>query len=453
MRRTWLSWLGGVSALLLSPSMARAQSPQPVNNWNGGVSLPADVSMYAYVPSKVAAKPPLLAVIHYCGGSAQAVFGQAQGGGLVAAADKYGFILILPSNANAAGQNGRCWDVTSKKAQTRDGGGDTHAIAQMMKYALTQYHANADRVYCSGDSSGGMTTQLMLALYPDVYKAGSSFAGVPAGCSNAFDGAGLCGFGAQTAQQWGDRVRAMNPGYTGHRPRVQLFHGDADATIKFPNHGESIKEWSNVLGLAASPSTTDMGVSLGNHKATRQRWKNQCGFVTLDAFTSIGGDHGPSDALFEADYVVPFLGLDDTGELDPEAKQCSGAGGSGGAAGAGGSAGSTAGGTAGAGGAVANGGSSNVAGGSLGGGSGSGGSSASAGAPGTAGNVASGGSATGGTSGVAGQSTTPNSGANATTDDPSGCTCKLGARSSNSAVWLAALALGVARIRRRHRCA
>jgi acetylxylan esterase len=451
MKKVLLCWLGGVGALLLSPSAAQAASLQQVNNWNGGVSLPADVSMYAYVPDKVAAKPPLLAVIHYCGGSAQAVFGQAQGGGLVAAADKYGFILVVPSNANASGQNGRCWDVSSKKAQTRDGGGDTHAIAQMVKYGLTQYKANPDRVYCSGDSSGGMTTQLMLALYPDVYKAGSSFAGVPAGCSNAFDGAGLCGFGAQTAQQWGDRVRAMNPGYTGHRPRVQLFHGDADATIKFPNHGESIKEWTNVLGLAATPSMTEMGLSLGNHKATRQRWQNQCGFVTLDAFTSVGGDHGPSDALFEADYVVPFLGLDDTGAIDPEVKQCSGAGGSSGVAGAGGSAGSSAGGTAATGGAVAIGGSSNVAGGSLGGGSGSGGSSANAGAPGVAGNVTSAGSTTGGASGIAGQSTTPDSSASETTDDTSGCTCQLGARSSNSASWLAALALGVARVRRRHR--
>ena len=323
----------------------------------------------------------------------------------------------------------------------------------MVKYALTQYHANTDRVYCSGDSSGGMTTQLMLALYPDVYKAGSSFAGVPAGCSNAFDGAGLCGFGAQTAQQWGDRVRAMNPGYTGHRPRVQLFHGDADATIEFPNHGESIKEWTNVLALAASRATTDTGLSLGNHQATRQRWKNQGGFVTLDAFTSIGGAHGPSDALFEADYVVPFLGLDDTGEVDPEVKQCNGAGGSGGAAGAGGSAGAAAGGTAGTGGAVASGGSTNVAGSSVGGGSESGGNNANAGAPGVAGNVASAGSATGGAGGVAGQSTTLNLNDDEATADTSGCTCQLGAQGSHGAFGVVALVLGIASARRRRRVA
>jgi len=58
----------------------------------------------------------------------------------------------------------------------------------MVKYAITQYKANANRVYSTGDSSGGMMTQLLMAVYPDIFKAGSAFAGVPAGCSNVFDG-------------------------------------------------------------------------------------------------------------------------------------------------------------------------------------------------------------------------------------------------------------------------
>ncbi len=443
---------------LLAPS-AKAASLQAVSNWSGGVSLPSDVSMYVYVPDKVAAKPPLLTLIHFCGGSAQAVFGQAQGGGLVSAADKYGFILVVPSNANGSGQNGRCWDVTSKKSQTRDGGGDTHAIAQMMKYALTQYHANAQRVYCTGDSSGGMTTQLMLALYPDLYKAGSSFAGVPAGCSNAFDGAGLCGLGTQTAQQWGDRARAMAPTYAGRRPRVQLFHGDADGTIKFPNHGEAIKEWTNVLGLAATPNKTDMGLSLGTHQATRQRWVNQCGYVALEAFTSINGDHGPSDALFEADYVVPFLGLDDTGEVDPEVEQCGSSGGGGGGSGGGGagsggsggepSGGSLTGGAAGAGG-VTSAGSSSIAGAAMGGDGQVGGGGNVAGGVGVGGTISTAGAPSGGMTNVAGQATA-GGGPSAMNDEASGCGCRLGAERSSGAALFSAAAIGLALARRRRR--
>jgi poly(hydroxyalkanoate) depolymerase family esterase len=120
------------------------------------------------VPDKVAANPPILTLIHYCGETAQSVFGQARG--IVAAADQYGFIMIAPSS-------GRCWDISSAATQTRNGGGDSHAIVQMVRYVLGKYQANANRVYSTGDSSGAMMTELLLALYPDIYKAGSAFAG------------------------------------------------------------------------------------------------------------------------------------------------------------------------------------------------------------------------------------------------------------------------------------
>jgi poly(hydroxyalkanoate) depolymerase family esterase len=450
------------AVISLAASAAHAATPMPVSNWNGGVSLPSDVSMYVYVPTKVVAKPPVLVLIHFCGGSAQAVLDQAAGGGLVAAADQYGFMMVIPNNAPTVNGQGRCWDVTSAKAQKRDGGGDTHAIAQMVKYAITQYHGNADRVYSTGDSSGGMTTQLLLALYPDVFKAGSAFAGVPAGCMDVFAMNGLCGLPAQTAQQWGDRVRAMDPGYTGHRPRVQLFHGDADQTIWYPNFGEAIKEWTNVLGLPTMPTSTDDTLTLGTnptHKATRQSWKNQCGQVVLDAFTehldagkkagdmNAGGDHGPSDTLFVAKYVVPFLGLDKTGDVDPEVQQCSG----GGSGGSGGSGGMNAGGGSGGGSAGSNaaGGSGGSSAGSTAGGvassggtqSGVGGASGGqqpGGAPGTAGMPSGSGGSVAGASSVAGTAGAPAG------DDSSGCNCAVGKKTSNDTAGLSLLALGLA---------
>ena len=318
---------------------AHAASLQAVSNW-GVTGLPSDVTMYVYVPDKMATNPPILTLIHYCGGTASAVFGQAQGGGLVKAADQYGFIMVVPSS-------GRCWDIVSDKTRKRDGGGDSQAIRQMVKFAVEKYKANADRVYATGDSSGGMMTELLLAVYPEVFKAGSAFAGMPAGCrGNNESGSGggysnACAGGSvsRTPQEWGDLVRSFNPGYTGYRPRVQLFHGDADTTIKYPNHTEAIKEWTNVLGLGTNPTTTDTSLTLGTHQAKRQTWQTSCGFAQLDAFTSIGGDHGPSDTLFVSKYVIPFMGLDKTGAVDPAVEQCGSAGtggmGSGGAGGSG----------------------------------------------------------------------------------------------------------------------
>jgi len=384
-----------VVATLLSAAASGAASLQQVQNW-GASGVPADVSMSIYVPDAVADNPPILVLVHYCGGTAQAVFGQAQGGGIVAAADEYGFIIVVPSS-------GRCWDVRSDQTWTREGGGDSHAIRQMVTYAIEMRGGNADRVYVTGDSSGGMMTELLLALYPDVFKAGSALAGMPAGCRgdnespNDRDYSGACAGGSvmRTPEEWGEIVRMMHPGYTGHRPRVQLFHGDADTIIRYPNHTEAIKQWTNVLELSEDP-TSEEQVELGEHQATRQRWQNACGVVVLDAFTSLGGDHGPSDALFPADYVIPFLGLDQTGPVDPEIELCddNGAGGTGGSAGmSGGNAGSAPmGGAAGA--AVAG-----ASGSSAGGVAGTAGAAGSAGIAGTSGLGGGGGSAGTGASG------------------------------------------------------
>jgi poly(hydroxyalkanoate) depolymerase family esterase len=433
---------------VLTARSARAASLQPVSGWTGGVTLPSDVSMYVYVPTAVAANPPILTLIHFCGGSAQAVYGQAQGGGLVSAADQYGFIIVVPSNADSSGANGRCWDISSTATQTRNGGGDSHAIVQMVRFAITQYHANANRVYSTGDSSGAMMTQLLLALYPDVYKAGSSFAGVPAGCSNAFDAQGLCGLPAQTAQQWGNRVRAMFPGYSGHRPRVQLFHGDADATINYKNFGEAIKEWTDVLGLSTNPTSTTTGLTLGTHQATRQSWQDSCGYVVLDGFTSIGGDHGPSDTLFVAKYVVPFLALDHTEAVDPEIAQCGGDGGGppvqDGGAEAGGADGGHPASDAGVGGSSSRGATTGSSG--TGGGSSTGsGSIGPSGGGSSGGGTATGSAASTQSTGASGNSTADSSRSN-------GCSCNpVGSSANSSAGPACVLGLALAALRRRRR--
>jgi poly(hydroxyalkanoate) depolymerase family esterase len=423
-------------------STAGAASLQKVSNW-GGAGLPSGVSMYIYVPDKVVATPPVLALIHYCGGSASAVFGQAQGGGLVSAADKYGFIMVVPDNG------ARCWDVESNKTWTRSGGGDSDAIKQMVTYALSQHNGNASRVYSTGDSSGAMMTELLLALYPDIFVGGSAFAGMPAGCrgtsesSTATGYSGACAGGTvmHTGAQWGAIVDMMNPGYTGHRPRVQLFHGSADTTISPTNFTQAIVEWTDVLGLSTNPMTTTT-VTLGQHQATRQQWQDTCGGVVLDAFLSMGGDHGPSDTLFNATYVVPFLGLDQTGAVDPEIAKCGGgAGGAGGKAGPGGSGGANSGGggggaTGGHGGGAGSAGTGGMraTGGTPGsGGSGSGGVTASGGAPGSGGVTASGGvpGSGGRGAGTGGSAPTGAAGGDGTGGDGtdsgwSGCNCGVG---------------------------
>lgn len=327
-RALWaILWLGALGLLPAAP--ARAASLQKVEQSAWSVSgLPSYVNMYIYVPDKLAPKPPILVASHHCGGSSSSTFNETRSS-FVALADKNGFVIIFPE---ATGHN--CWDVGSMKSLQHDGGGDTHAIAQMVRYALAKYQGDASRVYAFGTSSGAMMTEALLGVYPDLFMAGVSVAGVPCGCWSAqYTGdsganpqwSGPCAGGnvTKTAQQWGDLVRSMFPSYTGHRPRVQLWHGTADTTISYKNFGESIKEWTNILQLDETPTGTD------NAKAgyTHQTWKNTCGYVRLETWSQQGAGH---DVSWDSASATKFLGLDAAVAQDPEATACPSSAGAGG---------------------------------------------------------------------------------------------------------------------------
>ena len=164
-----------------------------------------------------------------------------------------------------------------------------------------------------------MFTEALLAVYPDVFKGGSEFSGVPAGGCWTCSG----GYVDHTPQQWGAIVDAMHPGHSGHRPRVQLWHGNADMTVNYQNQVEAIKEWTDVLGLNLTPTSTTT-LAFNGHMWTREIWQDSCGFTLLDAFTEQGGPHN-TDASEDATYVIPFLALDETSFADPQVSQACGA--------------------------------------------------------------------------------------------------------------------------------
>lgn len=311
--------VAALATLAVSP--ARAASLQKVEQGTWSVSgLPNYVNMSIYVPDKLATKPPILVASHHCGGSSSSTFNEIRSS-FVSLADQNGFVIIFPE---ATGHN--CWDVGSSKSLTHDGGGDTHAVAQMVRYALSKYDGDASRVYAFGTSSGAMMTEALLGVYPDIFMAGVSVAGVPCGCWAAeYTGdsgsnpqwSGPCAGGRVTksAQEWGDLVRDTFPGYAGHRPRVQLWHGTADTTISYNDLGESIKEWTNVLQLNETPTSNDSAKSGYTH----QTWKNACGYVTLEAWSQQGAGH---DVSWDSTSAAKFLGLDQITSQDPETLAC-----------------------------------------------------------------------------------------------------------------------------------
>lgn len=201
-------------------------------------SNPTGVGFYIYVPNKVATNPAIIVAIHYCSGTAQAYYSGTQYANL---AETYGFIVIYPNAPTAGG----CWDVHSPETLTHNAGGDSLGIASMVRYTISTYKADASRVFMTGTSSGSMMTNVLAGAYPDLFAAGAGFSGVPYGCfagASAWNSQCSQGQLIKTGQAWGDQVRAGYPGYTGTRPRLQLWHGTADTTLYYQNLVEANKQ-------------------------------------------------------------------------------------------------------------------------------------------------------------------------------------------------------------------
>ena len=439
---------------------ALSAAPAFAAQWQERVNYGANTIMDLYIPDRVDDSPGIVVSLHYCSGNAGNAHGWFQ-----SYADMYGFLIIAP------GAGGNCFDATATRA------GERENISKMVDYAVRMHGADPTRVFAAGASSGACMTQALLATYPEVFAGGSVLAGVPAGAWTGGNSYAWDTPSNRSAQQWGDIVRNASPGFTGQRPRIQLWHGTGDTTLTYnPNFPAEEAQWSNVLMVSNPTESTFQG---GQDMWARKSYKNDAGELVLETNVAMNAPHDLSGRGLWTD-VVRFFGLD----KDP-APGSGGAGGMGGAAGAAGSAtagggaggvggastgGATAGGMAGSTGGVATAGSNT--GGIASAGAGMGGSAS--GSTSTAGSVSSGGVATAGTTsasagttamagrpagtagtsaaGASGKGGSPSGGdlADKTVDDDGGCSMHGGSGRGRLGALLAGLtALGIAFRRRR----
>ena len=115
-----------------------------------------------------------------------------------------------------------------------------------------------------GGSSGAMMTNVLAGSYPDVFEAGAAFSGTPFACFAGAPSATpmspnqTCAQGqiSHTPQQWADFVKNAYPGYTGRRPRMQIFHGLADGLVRPACATIAMDQWAAVLGLTLEKNVT-----------------------------------------------------------------------------------------------------------------------------------------------------------------------------------------------------
>ncbi|WP_374935445.1 extracellular catalytic domain type 1 short-chain-length polyhydroxyalkanoate depolymerase [Streptomyces resistomycificus] len=288
------------------PARTAAAPTAALTEVTGFGANPSNLQMYLYVPDSVTANPAVVVAVHYCTGSGPAMY---QGTEWASLADRYGFVVVYPSVTRAS----KCFDVSSPQALKRGGGSDPVGIKSMVDWVTRTYSADTGRIFATGISSGAMMTNVLLGDYPDVFAAGAAFAGVPFGCFATTDGSewnSACSGGTvtHTPQEWGALVRAAYPGYTGTRPRMQVWHGTQDDVLRYPNFGEEVKQWTNVLGVSQTPAATDTPVS----GWTRTRYGATGDRAPVEAISLQGVGHNLYTNGMAA-RALTFFGLDSSG--------------------------------------------------------------------------------------------------------------------------------------------
>jgi hypothetical protein len=102
-------------------------------------------------------------------------------------------------------------------------------------------------------------------------------------------------------------VRAAYPGYSGARPKIQLWHGAKDDILAPVNFDEEIEQWTNVLGVSQTATTTENNKPLLNY--VRTRYANGAGVVMVEAIKATDQGH---NCTISEDSVIAFFGLDVT---------------------------------------------------------------------------------------------------------------------------------------------
>ncbi|MFC4537148.1 alpha/beta hydrolase family esterase, partial [Sphaerisporangium dianthi] len=265
---------------------------------------PGNLRMHLYVPDNRPTNPAIVLAMHPCGGSGPGFYSSSEFASL---ADRYGFIVIYPS----ASKKSNCFDNWSEASKARNGQTDPVSLMSMITYVQQQRGGDPNRVYATGSSSGAMMTNAMLALYPEVFKAGAAFMGVPFTC---FPNEAAYSPGGNpapcvniTAQQWGDRARNANPTYRGPWPRMQLWHGTNDNVVAYSELEEEIKQWTNLHGLSQTPTSTTTPRTNWNLR----RYADTTGSVKVEAYSIQGAGHNlPSSGM--AAVAIEFFGLTGT---------------------------------------------------------------------------------------------------------------------------------------------
>lgn len=256
----------------------------PVSNFG---TNPGNLNMYYYAPTGLSGPAPLVVVMHGC---TQDAFSYASESDWNSLADEYGFYVVYPEQINANNSSG-CFNWF-ESGDYRRGFGECRSIKAMVDYMKNTFSVDASRVHVTGFSAGGAMTTVMLATYPEVFASGAVMAGLPYRCATGLTEAfsALNGSVNLSPSQWASRVQNENPGYSGPWPKVAVFHGTSDFTVREANQQEIVEQWTAIAGADANADAILSNFN-GSASTTLRRYDNSSGEAIVLSYSFNGMGH------------------------------------------------------------------------------------------------------------------------------------------------------------------
>jgi poly(hydroxyalkanoate) depolymerase family esterase len=280
------------------PAPAVAQGAQFLSRAHAG---PAGRRGYRlYVPASAPGRPRgLIVMLHGC---RQDPDDFATGTGMNRVAEAHGLLVAYPGQ-DAAANPAACWSWFSPADQRR-GAGEPAIIAGIAQQVAAEFGVDPGAVFAAGLSAGGAMAAVLAEAYPDVFAAIGVHSGLPTGAASDV----VSAFAAM--RDGGGRPAAPRRDAGGAaKPRVIVFHGDADATVHPANARRIVS--------AAAPGVAtreERGVSAGGRAYARSVFADAAGAETVELWLVQGAGHAWSGGVAAGSFTDP-AGPDASAEM------------------------------------------------------------------------------------------------------------------------------------------
>ena len=234
-----------------------------------------------YVPSYSPVHPRgLIVMLHGC---TQNSADFAAGTRMNDLAEIEGMLVVYPNQTTHANSSG-CWNWFNPRDQNH-GQGEPSIIAGITTEVMATYNIDPHQVFIAGLSAGGAMAVVMGHTYPNLYSAVGVHSGLPYQSANDV----ISAFAAMRGE-----IRNHSPQL---KPRVIVFHGDADKTV----------HPSNALAMMNSDNRraaeTIEGVSVGGIKYTRTIIEDQNKTPLSEVWLMHGAGHAWSGGSPAGSYT------------------------------------------------------------------------------------------------------------------------------------------------------